>query len=110
MPIYVIAVVPLLLIVLEIMKTKNTVKMAAYADDFIAEGSIKSLKRYWDTLCRLGPKFVYYPDAKKSWLIIKEEFKRKAKGVLKDSAVKITSTTRRHVGLLLEKHCLKKSI
>ena len=69
MPIYVIAVVPLLLIVLEIMTTENKVKMAAYADDFTASG-IKSLKRYWDTLCRVGSKFGYFLEAKNSWLFV----------------------------------------
>ena len=70
MPIYVIAVAPLLLIVLEIMTTENTVKMAAYADDFTGSGSIKCLKRYWDTLCKVASKFGYYLEAKKSWLYV----------------------------------------
>ena len=29
------------------------------------------------TLCRLGSKYVYYPEATKHWLIIKEDFKEK---------------------------------
>lgn len=96
--------------ILERKTTEITVNMAAYADDFTAGGSIKSLKGFWDTLCWLSLKCRCYAEAKKSWLIIKEEFNREAKDVFKDSAVKITSSRRRHLGLLLGEHRLKKSI
>ena len=96
--------------ILERKTTEITVNMAAYADDFTAGGSIKSLKGFWDTLCWLSLKCRCYAEAKKSWLIIKEEFNREAKDGFKDSAVKITSSRRRHLGLLLGEHRLKKSI
>ena len=64
----------------------------------------KGLRR---TLCKLGLKYVYYPGAKKYWLIIKEDFKEKTNNAFKDLRVEITFTGRRHQMLLLGKHHLK---
>ena len=57
MAIYTIAVIPLLLIVLEILASfsNNNVNMDAYAHDFTAGGIIRSLKHCWDTLFNLCP-------------------------------------------------------
>ena len=48
--------------------------MVAYADDFTAGGSVKDLKYWWETLCEVGPKFGYYPEASKTWRIVKNDF------------------------------------
>ena len=50
MPIYALSVIPLMLMVLEIARTKTNsdAKMVAYADDFPAAGSISSLKYWWN--------------------------------------------------------------
>ena len=71
--------VPLLLMVLEITAQfpDNSVKMVGYADDFTAGGAVTSIKKCWDTLCKLGPKFGYHPKPSKTWLIVKNEFKEK---------------------------------
>ena len=53
--------------------------MAAYADDFIAWGSIRILKHCWDGLCNFGSKFGYYQEKTKYWFIIKEDFKEKVR-------------------------------
>ena len=73
MAVYAIAIIPLILMIVEITShADNITKTAAYADDITAAGKIIQLKHWWDTLCELGPKFGYYPEARKSWLIIKE--------------------------------------
>ena len=80
MAIYAIAIIPLMLMVLDVsdkLPDKRT-KMTAYADDFSAGGSIINLKHWWDTLCKLGPKFGYFPEASKCWLIIKPDAAEKA--------------------------------
>ena len=51
----------------------NTSKMVAYADDFTAGATVKDVKYWWETLCELGPKFGYYHEASKTWLIVKNE-------------------------------------
>ena len=55
MTINALSVIPLMLIVLEITntKTKPDAKMAAYAVEFSAAGSISSLKYWWDALRKL---------------------------------------------------------
>ena len=73
MPIYALSDTPLILMVLEITNTKTNsdAKIVAYADDFSVAGSISSLKYCWDTLCKLGPKFCYFPQPTKSRLTVK---------------------------------------
>ena len=55
----------------------------------------------WKTLCILGPKFGYYPEASKSWLIVKEKAKQRAFTVFKDTAIKITTEGQRHLGAVI---------
>ena len=53
MSIYAVAIIPFVLIIMEIMSTSsdNTSKMVAYADDFTAGGTVKDLKySWWETL------------------------------------------------------------
>ena len=72
--IYSIAIMPLILIlVAEAKQVDNTTNTPVYADDLIAAGTIMCLRNWWETLCRLGPKFGYFPGGSKSWLIVKEK-------------------------------------
>ena len=103
MAIYAIAVIPLVLMIIEIVTSTpgNTSKMVAYADDFTAGGTVKDLQHWWKTLCELGPKFGYYPEATKSWLIVKENNYEHAKAAFKSTKIKITSTGQRHLGAVI---------
>lgn len=57
MQILAVVIIPLLLMVLEIMIIfpDNSYEANAYADNFTARMSIKILKRFLDTFCKLGP-------------------------------------------------------
>ena len=55
------------------MLVDNTTKAVAYLDDLTAAGTIIRLSKWWETLCRLGPKFGYFPEGSKSWLIVKKK-------------------------------------
>ena len=79
-------------------------KAAAFADDLTAAGDIKGIKYWWDQLCKLGPKFVYFPEATKSWLIVKKDMEKKAEETFYDSGVKITTDGKRHLGAALGSH------
>ena len=76
--------------------------------------SIKSFEHCRDTICNLGPKYGYLPEATKPYLIIKENFKEKANSIFKGSTVQITSPRRTHLrgasGKMLykEKQLIKK--
>ena len=72
MAIYAKAIIPLIFIIVNIThQDDSSTKTAGYTNDFKAADKITQLKKWWDTLCQLGPKFDYYPKGGKSWLIIK---------------------------------------
>ena len=89
MAVYAIAIIPLILMILEIIESysEGTSKVAAYADDLTAAGRIPGLKYWWNQFCELGPKFGYFPQTSKSWLIIKPEVRGKAKTIFQGSGV-----------------------
>ena len=86
MPICALSVIPLMLMVFDITytKTNSDAKMEGYADDFSTAASISSLKHWWDTLCELGPKFGYFPEPTKFWLIVKSDCCNKAIHIFKE--------------------------
>ena len=92
-----------MLMVLEItnIKTNSDAKMVAYADDFSASGSITRLNYWWDTSCELGPKFGYFPEPTKSWLIVKPGCFDKAIHTFNETNIQITTQGRRHLGTAL---------
>ena len=99
-----IAVIPLILMILEITdsRSKGTSKAAAYTDDLTAADCIPGLKYCLDQLCELGPKFGYFLQASRSWLIIKLEVEGKAKTIFQGSDIQITDDGKRHLGASLE--------
>ena len=103
MPVYDLSVVPLLLMVLEInnSKTNSDAKMVAYADDFFAAGSISSLKYWLDTLCELGPKFGYFPEPTKSWVIEKSNCYDKTIHIFKYTYIQIKVQGKRRLDAAL---------
>ena len=52
-------------------------------------------------MCELGPKFGYFPEPKKSWLIVKSDCFDKAIHVFNDTNIQITTQGRRHLGVVL---------
>ena len=75
-----INIIPLILPVLKITDQypHGTSKAAAYADDLTAAGIVKGIKYWWEQLCKLDPKFGYFPEATKSWLIVEVNTEDKA--------------------------------
>ena len=49
------------MLVAEANQVDNTTKTGGYADNLTAVGTVVSLRNWWETLCRLGPKFGYFP-------------------------------------------------
>ena len=72
-------------------------KTATYADDFTAAGKTTQLKKWWDTLCQLGPKLGYYPEGGKSWFIIKGN-QQYAANIFRGTSIKIKTDGQRHLG------------
>ena len=100
MSIYAIAIIPLVLMIMEIMSASsdNVNKMVAYADDFTARGTIKDLKYWSEPLCELGPKLGYYPEVSKTWLIFKNDIYDIANTTFKSTKINVTSNRNRTLG------------
>ena len=102
MVVYAIRIIPMIPMMVDITsKIDDSTKTVAYADDVTAAGKIIQLKNWWKTLCMLGLKFGYYPEASKSWLIVKEKAKQRAFTAFKDTAIKITTEGQRHLGAVI---------
>ena len=96
---YAIVVIPMILMIVDITsKIDDPTKTATYTDDVTAAGKVIQLKNWWKTLCALGPKFRYYPEASKLSLIVEEKAKQQTLSVFKNTAIKITTEGQRHFG------------
>ena len=59
-----------------------------YADDACGAGKINSLRVWWDQINILGPRFGYFPNATKTWLVTKENSFSAAEAVFADTIVR----------------------
>ena len=62
-----------------------------YADDGQAVGGFAALRQWWDVLVERGPAFGYYPQAAKTWLVVKggEEAMARAAEAFEGTGVQI---------------------
>ncbi len=80
----------------------ETTKQAWYADDSTACGKLQSLAHWWNMLTHIGPLFGYFPNAKKTILIVKgKDNMSKAQHLFGGSGVKITEKGERHLGAVV---------
>ena len=116
MVIYAIAIIPLILMLVEIrMQDNNHTKTAAYADDLTVVGPIDQIRIWWNTLCRMDTKFGYFPEGSKSWIIVRENAKERAQTIFHNTKIKITTDGQRHLGAVIgtanfKKNCMKEKI
>ena len=83
-------------------------KQAWFADDGTGGGTILQLKKMWDNVSQMGPKYGYFPKASKSILIVKGlENLPKAKSVFKDTGVMVKIDGDRHLGAVLGSESFK---
>ena len=45
-----------------------------YADDSAAVGSLEDIRQWWDRLFNHGPLYGYFPNPKKTWLLVNESY------------------------------------
>ena len=60
--------------------------------DATASDRVENLRDWWDSITKLGPKFGYFPNPKKTWIITKQEIQQQAISVFEGTNVNITST------------------
>ena len=97
MPLYALATIPLI----NRLSSVSDTKQVWYADDASAAGQLSSLRSWWDNLQSLGPSFGYYANARKTWLITKEQHLSQARELFQDAEVNITSQGRPYLGAAL---------
>ena len=73
------------------------VKEAVFADEFPITGTLNSIKDYRDELTAISPKYGYFPNPSKLYLIGKEE----AQNVFANSRVNVTAEGKRQLGAVI---------
>ena len=79
----------------------NDVDQDWYADDASVAGRIMRLREWWEKLTIQGPKYGYFPNAIKTWLVSKQKHHSEATAVFNDTEVKVTSEGRPYLGTAL---------
>ena len=92
MSMYAIGILPLIL------RLKHLASQIWYADDSSAAGAIKSLRKWWEELQKVGPSFGYFPNPSKCLLVVKEQWLPEAQAVFGDTGIQLTSAGGRYLG------------
>ena len=79
----------------------NDVSQVWYVDDVSGAGKVHRLRDWWDQINTLGPKFGYFTNARKTWLVTKEDYLSAASAAFADTGVKVTSEGRPYLGAAL---------
>ena len=96
MAIYSVAVTPL------IRKVATTgTKQIWFADDAAGSNKLTSLRNWWNALEEHGPKYGYFVNGEKTWLVTKGDNLDNAKKVFSGTDVNITSYGKRYLGATL---------
>ena len=108
MTIYALGITSRVMMMAELVSTKcHDIKVVTFADDFSAAGKLKSLLQ-WTALFKVGPKFGYFPEPARSWLITKPETHAIGKELFKDTTVKIINSGKRFLRSVIGTFTLKK--
>ena len=92
MPMYALGIVPL------IRQLGHLARQLWFADDASAGGSLVNLQAWWEKLNEIGPSFGYYPNASKTWLVVKEEYIEDAQKTFSTHGVNLTTGGHKHLG------------
>ena len=85
-------------------------KQSWYANDSGAIGKLLSLRKWWEVLNSRGPKYGYFPNERKTVLLLKNsEDVRQAERIFKDTGVKIKIDGHRYLGAALGSSTFKDS-
>ena len=91
MPMYALATIPL---IKKLQCHLSDVSQVWYADDASAAGKIDKLCEWWSQLSTQGPKYGYFANATKMWLVTKVKHLATATASFADTGVQVTSEGR----------------
>jgi hypothetical protein len=98
MPFYAVATRP---IIDDLSENCNTT-MVWYADDSSSCGKLSDLLDWWKRLCITGPSYGYHPNAKKTFLIVKNrEDLEESERLFGPLGVEVTINGQRHLGAVV---------
>ena len=94
---------------------KRSVKHVAFADDLTGAGNLEEIKIWWDTLITKGPKYGYNPKPSKSFLIIKQHYKKYVERIFAGTNIKIRTEGAIYLGATLgdisfKEECLRNEV
>ena len=93
----------------ELLSTKcDDLKLVPFANDFSATEKLKSLLQWWAILLELGPKFGYFSEPAKYWLITNYETNSIGKELCRDTKLKKINSGKRFLGSAIGKFIFKK--
>ena len=92
MAMYGLATIPL------IQKVNDLCKQVWYADDSAVFGSLEHLRSWWDRLTTEAPRFGYFANPSKTWLVTKDRHIHNAAKIFAGCVVNITSHGRPYLG------------
>ena len=98
MAMYALAITPL---IRDLHNSHPDIKQVWYADDASCAGSCSNLRKWWDCISTLGPKYGYFPKNSKSHLVMKPEFEENAKALFEGTNIHITTGGTRHLGAVI---------
>ncbi len=98
MPMYALATIPL---ITKLKQQVPEVNQVWYADDSAGSGEISRLRAWWDHINNYGPKFGYFTNTNKTWLLTKTDHYSKAVTAFAGTGVKITTEGRPYLGVPL---------
>ena len=82
--------------------TDDNCKQSWYADDSGAAGRLRYLRQWWDRLNSMGPKYGYYPNSKKTILLLKNpDDLAEARAMFRGTGVKFKTDGHRYLGAAL---------
>ena len=85
--------------IIDSLKRAAEVAQVWFADDSQSAGLLVELKKWWDHLCEIGPKYGYFPKASKTHLVVKnQEMHAIATELFDGSGIKITCEGKRQMG------------
>lgn len=86
-----------------------------YADDSAAGGNLEDLHDWWAKLCDLGPEYGYYPNNRKTRLLVTPDLYAQAVEVFVDTGLEIVSDGASYLGgvigseAFISENCLRRS-
>ena len=94
---YALATIPLI----KACRVQGLSREVWYAADATRGGRLLLLRTWWDNLVAKGPRYGYFPNGMKTWLVVKSDLYETAADIFAGTGVQITTQGRRHLGAAL---------